>query len=70
MKRTASLILAGLLSAAPAAAQEDTFDSEPLIVTPEQKEAVERGLAWLASQQNPDGSWSAKIGYNLNNDYP
>jgi hypothetical protein len=69
MNAIPSLALLGLLLAAPAAAQEDTFDSEPLIVTPEQQQAVDRGLAWLASQQNPDGSWSAKIGYKLNNDY-
>ncbi|MCI0339685.1 MAG: terpene cyclase/mutase family protein [Planctomycetales bacterium] len=33
------------------------------------RRAVERGLAYLASTQNPDGSWTAKIGYKLNSDY-
>src|SRR5690606_2521761 len=28
-------------------------------MTPEMHEAVDRGLAWLASQQNPDGSWDS-----------
>ena len=43
--------------------------SDLLVVTPEQAAAVERGLAWLADHQNADGSWTAKIGYKLNNDY-
>ncbi|MEM7516880.1 MAG: hypothetical protein AAF368_08150, partial [Planctomycetota bacterium] len=33
------------------------------IVTPGQVQAVERGLAWLASRQTEDGSWVNKIGY-------
>ena len=69
MKLAYAGLLATALHAAPATAQGDSFDSEPLIVTPEQKEAVERGLTWLAEHQNPDGSWSAKIGYKLNNNY-
>lgn len=40
-----------------------------LVVTPEQAEAVERGLAWLAESQNADGSWTAKVGYKLNEGY-
>ena len=38
-------------------------------VTPEQVAAVEDGLAWLATQQNTDGSWTGKIGFKLNNGY-
>jgi len=41
----------------------------PVVVTPEQRKAVEDGLRWLATNQNEDGSWTAKIGYKLNNDY-
>ncbi|MEO6708848.1 MAG: prenyltransferase/squalene oxidase repeat-containing protein, partial [Planctomycetota bacterium] len=44
-------------------------DSSLLVVTPEQLKAVERGLAWLQSHQNDDGSWTAKIGYKLNTEY-
>ncbi len=40
-----------------------------MVVTPEQRRAVEAGLAWLAAEQAPDGSWRAKIGYKLNNGY-
>lgn len=41
----------------------------PIDITPEQVQAVESGLSWLAEHQNDDGSWTAKIGYKLNNDY-
>jgi len=49
--------------------EEPTSGSEPLVVTPEQSAAVERGLAWLAREQNENGSWTAKIGYKLNDNY-
>jgi hypothetical protein len=38
-------------------------------ITPEQVQAIQAGLAWLAANQQPDGSWSGKIGYKLNNGY-
>jgi len=47
----------------------EAFDSRPIVVTKEHEQAVERGLAWLADHQNPDGSWSGKVGYKLNSDY-
>ncbi|MBI4566361.1 MAG: terpene cyclase/mutase family protein [Planctomycetes bacterium] len=31
--------------------------------------ACDRGLMWLASRQNPNGSWNCKIGYKLYEDY-
>ena len=40
-----------------------------IVVTPEQERAVERGLLWLAEHQSADGSWIAKIGFKLNNDF-
>jgi hypothetical protein len=33
------------------------------------RESVERGLAWLASRQNANGSWTNKVGYKLYEDY-
>jgi hypothetical protein len=30
---------------------------------------VKRGLAWLAKEQQDDGSWTCKIGYKLNHSY-
>ncbi len=44
-------------------------DSLTIVVTPAQEAAVDKGLAWLARTQSPDGSWVAKIGYKLNNGY-
>ena len=41
---------------------EEVYDSRPIMVTPEHETAVARGLEWLASHQNEDGSWTAKIG--------
>ncbi len=41
----------------------------PVDITPQQVEAVAKGLKWLAENQNEEGSWTAKIGYKLNNDY-
>jgi hypothetical protein len=53
------------LAPQPRAAGDDLV----VVVTGEHAQAVERGLAWLAANQDPDGSWVAKIGYKLNNDY-
>jgi len=64
--------LGGLVLLAGLAAAQDLgegFDVTPIEVTPEHQAAVERGLQWLASHQNPDGSWTAKIGFKLNSDY-
>ena len=63
----ALLAAAGLARAqAPAASTQ----AEPqIVVTDEQQRAVDRGLAWLAANQSEEGSWVAKIGYKLNNDY-
>jgi squalene cyclase len=65
-----------VLAPAPAPASAQGLDlppaptgASPIDITPAQARAVERGLAWLAANQNADGSWTAKIGYKLNNDY-
>lgn len=71
MKR--SLLAAALFLAAPTLtrAQDigETYDARPIEVTPEHSEAVDRGLAWLARNQQEDGSWFGKIGFKLNSDY-
>ncbi|TAJ01870.1 MAG: prenyltransferase [Planctomycetota bacterium] len=54
---------------APAPARANAAPEGGIVVTPEQARAVERGLAWLASQQAADGSWSADIGFKLNDSY-
>ena len=68
--------LAAVLAVLPAlttrlAAQDirEPFDAQLIVVTPEQRTAVTRGLAWLAAAQTPNGSWPGKIGYKLNSDY-
>ena len=65
----APLALAAALLASNARAQGSDFETRPIVVTREQEEAVERGLQWLAENQNPNGSWDGKIGYKLNSDY-
>lgn len=44
-------------------------DATAIEVTAEHARAVERGLEWLARKQNADGSWTARIGYKLNNGF-
>ncbi|MBL8859997.1 MAG: terpene cyclase/mutase family protein [Planctomycetes bacterium] len=60
-------------SAGPVAFAQDGLARDDgqgaIVVTPAQELAVERGLAWLADHQSADGSWVAKIGFKLNNDF-
>lgn len=70
MSRLLAILSLFFLSAAPIATSSTLHaEDEQEIVTKEQREAVERGLAWLADHQAEDGSWQAKIGYKLNEDY-
>ena len=63
-------VLAALAPAASAQREAPAGDRTSMqVVTPEQTAAVERGLAWLAARQQADGSWIAKIGYKLNDEY-
>lgn len=70
----AALLLLGMALPARALAVqtqegEEAYSDVAVEITPEHEAAVERGLAWLASTQNADGSWTAKIGFKLNNSY-
>jgi len=38
-------------------------------LTAEGVDAIRKGLAWLARNQNADGSWTADVGYKLNDGY-
>ena len=71
MRTTLALLPLLLLGGSRPSAQDasSAFEDGPIVVTEEQRLAVERGLAWLASHQNDDGSWSGKVGYKLNSDY-
>jgi hypothetical protein len=71
MIRTHLLLTTAVLAGGAAGAQDlgQGFDLRPIEVSREHEEAVERGLAWLAAHQNPDGSWTSKIGFKLNSEY-
>jgi hypothetical protein len=43
---------------------EGSFEVDEKVV-----KAVERGLKWLADQQQPNGSWIANVGFKLNEGY-
>jgi prenyltransferase beta subunit len=67
-------LLTLLLWFRPAAAEEP--DADPAPRGPEVREiseqglaAIQKGLAWLAAKQQEDGSWTASVGYKLNNGY-
>ena len=62
-------LLALLLLASPAPAQLGGDGPGAGDITPESVAAVERALAWLAATQEPDGSWTADVGYKLNQNY-
>ena len=56
-------------SSAPPAQQIGPAAHDGDAISAAQVEAVNRGLAWLALNQQADGSWQGKIGYKLNNGY-
>jgi len=68
------LILIAALGFKPAASEEP--DAAPSPHGPEVREisaqglkAIGKGLAWLAREQQEDGSWTANVGYKLNHNY-
>lgn len=65
----AALLVAPLAAPAPAAQKTGLAADDGDAITAAQVEAVQRGLAWLAREQQPDGSWIGKVGYKLNNGY-
>jgi squalene cyclase len=71
MIRIHLLLTATLLAGGAAGAQDlgQGFDLRPIEVSAEHEAAVQRGLRWLADHQNPDGSWTSKIGFKLNSEY-
>ncbi|MCA8967806.1 MAG: terpene cyclase/mutase family protein, partial [Planctomycetes bacterium] len=42
---------------------------DDIATSPETTQAIDRALAWLADQQNDDGSWTGSVGFKLNQSY-
>ncbi len=73
MKRALAAAAAFLVVSA-AFAQQAGRQERPIAIynrdfTQRCREAADRGLAWLATKQNANGSWNCKIGYKLYEDY-
>ena len=70
-----ALALPLMFAAAPAATpdasaqQGDPRTSSGVSITPEQERATAKALAWLAREQNENGSWTGGVGFKLNNGY-
>jgi rhamnogalacturonyl hydrolase YesR len=60
---------AGLSQDRSADGRQRSSSTRGVRITEEQERATERGLAWLAREQNKDGSWTAAVGFKLNNSY-
>lgn len=69
MKAATILILLVTLWAVPLLVKADDPRFHTSDITPRSMNAVARGLAWLADQQQDDGSWTCKVGYKLNEDF-
>jgi len=66
MRNRAAWLLAAVLVPAAAARADDP--PAPAL-TPDIRQAVDKGLAWLAKSQNENGSWTCRVGYKLMNNY-
>lgn len=71
MKRCLILFLLVLGAPAAGSAQNGRDDGPGLAaeITPETQRAIDRGLAFLARQQHPQGFWVEMIGRKVNEDY-
>ncbi|MFG0334778.1 MAG: hypothetical protein ACF8TS_15595, partial [Maioricimonas sp. JB049] len=59
------VLLALLAAPGRMVADDDRFDHRRMI-TPELKQRVDRGLAWLATRQQEDGSFGLRSMYRTN----
>ncbi len=72
IRRTIVALVAASLAAGGGAAEERRHRDAgemPTEVTSASVRAADRGLDWLASRQNADGSWFCDIGFKLNETY-
>ncbi|MFT6832637.1 MAG: hypothetical protein ACJAZN_002815 [Planctomycetota bacterium] len=66
---TAGNTVSSAVSTAPQRDSDTRNTSLGIRITEEQEEATEKGLRWLADHQSEDGSWTAGVGYKLNDRY-
>ncbi|MGH7162596.1 MAG: prenyltransferase/squalene oxidase repeat-containing protein [Planctomycetota bacterium] len=70
LRRATFLALALLGLARASSAQESVPPvEERQLFTRATHDAVEGALRWLAARQNADGSWNARIGFKINDEY-
>ena len=69
--RKAIWVAVGVLTAlaSPTRAQDRPGEVSRQDFTPSVREAVDKGLDWLAARQNPNGSWTNRVGYKLYEEY-
>ncbi|MGE3172770.1 MAG: prenyltransferase/squalene oxidase repeat-containing protein [Planctomycetota bacterium] len=67
----AATLLAAIAPATPAGAQQQLRrgSNDEHLIDDELRQAVDRGLAYLAATQERDGYWPQLVGYKLNSDY-
>ncbi|HLQ44217.1 MAG TPA: hypothetical protein VK137_05785, partial [Planctomycetaceae bacterium] len=61
-----SVLAAGVAASRPVRAIADPETRTRDLVTPQTQRAIERGLAWLALRQHPDGSFGSGSGFGRN----
>ncbi|HYF00079.1 MAG TPA: prenyltransferase/squalene oxidase repeat-containing protein [Planctomycetota bacterium] len=62
--RAVAFVLAGVVGSSALAQDPRAAEFDPTT-----RAAVDRGLAWLVAKQNPNGSWTNRVGYKLYDDY-
>ena len=69
LRFTAIAFLGLLVLSGGGLAQEEVSKRSRPLYTPDTSRTVERALRWLANHQNRDGSWSARVGFKINDGY-
>ncbi|MHC4957063.1 MAG: prenyltransferase/squalene oxidase repeat-containing protein [Planctomycetota bacterium] len=69
LRSTAIAVLGILALTGAGRAQEELSRPSRPLYTPETERTVDRALRWLANHQNKDGSWTARVGFKINDGY-
>jgi hypothetical protein len=59
-----AMVLGGVVRLSAQVGADARIEDRLIEITPETREAIDRGLQWLASQQKEDGSWEGGRGAN------